>query len=78
MFFPCSDKKNVLRQVKPVSCASRQRELPGDSPEHRGTAAPGISPGDTTTPGIQLPLGVVVLGRSVGRRNLAPQEVRTG
>lgn len=43
MFFLCSGKQNVLRQVKPMSCVSRQTEVPGGSPEHSDTAAPGIT-----------------------------------
>lgn len=65
MFFPCSGKQNVLRQVKPVSCVSRQTEVPGDSPEHRDTAAPGITWGGSAW-------------EECGRRNLDPQEVGWG
>lgn len=69
MFSPCSGKQNVLRQVKPASCVSRQTdrqtEVPGGSPEHRDTAAPGITWGGCAW-------------EECGRRNVDPQEVRMG
>lgn len=44
MFFLCSGKQSVLRQVKPVSCVSRQTDRGAwGSPEHSDTAAPGIT-----------------------------------
>lgn len=53
MFFLCSSKQNVLRQVKPMGCVSRHTEMPGASPgEHRNTAAPGITRGDCAWEGV--------------------------
>lgn len=66
MFFLCSGKQNVLKEVKPLSCVSRQTEVPGGSPEHSDPrTAPGITWGGSAW-------------EEGGRRNLDPQEVRTG